>query len=477
MSLFGAMNTAISGLSAQSNAFGNISDNVANSQTVGYKRVDTSFIDFLTTSTASDNVPGAVVTRPDYVNNVEGTVTQTDNPLGLAITGQGFFAVSKQAGVANNLPTFATQQEYTRAGDFQMDKNGYLTNSAGEFLNGWPVTNGVANQNTLAPIQVSQTVFNPIPTDNVTISANLPASPTPGTAAPAVPATAGTPAIAAVPPNPAIPGDPGTPAVAAVPATPAVPAAPITSDVTVYDSLGTPHDVQLNWVQNAPNNWNVSITMQGDAAFAGSANVTFGGTPQQAGTVSAVDTPTGNVGVGATYNAGNPAAQPASLILSANFGSGPQPITVNLGNYGGTSGITQYAGTDYNLRGLTQNGVPPGAYSSVTTASNGDIAVNYDNGQSRVIARVPVITFNDPNGLQRQDGQAFTVSQASGGPLAETAGTNGAGDLLTQSVESSNVDIATEFSKLIVAQQAYGANAKMVTTASQMLQLTIDMKQ
>ena len=187
MSLFGAMNTAVSGLSAQSSAFGNISDNVANSQTVGYKRVDTSFIDYLTTSTASDNVPGSVVTRPDYVNNVEGTITQTDDPLALAITGQGFFAVSTQSGTANNLPTFAAQQEYTRAGDFQMDKNGYLVNSAGEFLNGWPVSQShnrrdVVNQNTLQPIQVSQTVFNPIATTNVNLSANLPATPTAGAA-------------------------------------------------------------------------------------------------------------------------------------------------------------------------------------------------------------------------------------------------------------------------------------------------------
>ena len=87
-----------------------------------------------------------------------------------------------------------------------------------------------------------------------------------------------------------------------------------------------------------------------------------------------------------------------------------------------------------------------------------------------------MITFNDPNGLQRQDGQSFTVSQDSGGPLAETASTNGAGDLVTQSIESSNVDIATEFSKLIVAQRAYSANTKMVTTADDMLQQTIDMK-
>jgi flagellar hook protein FlgE len=103
--------------------------------------------------------------------------------------------------------------------------------------------------------------------------------------------------------------------------------------------------------------------------------------------------------------------------------------------------------------------------------------VNYDNGQSRVIAQVPVVTFNDPNGLQRRNGQAFTVSQDSGGPLAETANTNGAGGLVTQSVEGSNVDIATEFSKLIVAQEAYSANTKMVTTADQMLELTINMKQ
>jgi flagellar hook protein FlgE len=118
------------------------------------------------------------------VNNVEGTITQTDNALGLAITGQGFFAVSKQAGTANNLPTFEAQQEYTRAGDFQMDKNGYLKNSAGLFLNGWGVnqTTGLVNQNTLAPIQVSQTVFNPVATTGVTISANLPATPAPGTA-------------------------------------------------------------------------------------------------------------------------------------------------------------------------------------------------------------------------------------------------------------------------------------------------------
>ena len=80
-----------------------------------------------------------MVTTPDYVNNVQGTITQTDNTLGLAIAGQGFFAVSEQNGEANNIPTFNPQQFYSRAGDFQMDKNGFLVNSAGDYLNGWPV--------------------------------------------------------------------------------------------------------------------------------------------------------------------------------------------------------------------------------------------------------------------------------------------------------------------------------------------------
>ena len=172
----------------------------------------------------------------------------------------------------------------------------------------------------------------------------------------------------------------------------------------------------------------------------------------------------------------NTGAQPSWLSFTANFGSGPQTIQLNLGTYGQADGVTQYAGTQYSLRGLTQNGVPPGSYSSVTTQANGDIVVNYDNGQRRTIAQVPLITFNDPDQLQRQNGQAFTATIESGTPLAEQASTNGAGNLVTQSVESSNVDIATEFSKLIVAQQAYSANTKMVTTADQMLQQTIDMK-
>ena len=440
MSLFGAMNSAISGLTAQSDAFGDISDNVANSQTVGFKRVDTSFVDFLTTSTASRNDPGSVVARPNYVNDVQGTITQTDSPLNLAIAGQGLFAVSQQIGQVLGKPTFNPQQFYSRSGDFSLNSQGYLVNSAGQYLNGWkpdPLTGGI-NQNALAPIQVTQTALNPVPTSTVDLSANLPATPAAGTA------TA---------------------------------AAPISSDITVYDALGTAHTVTLGWSQNTVNDWTVSVTAPDAVNPAiGTANVQFGpqasGNAGPAGTIGQIGSGTANV-VPNGYSAG----VAATMSMLIDFGSGPRAVTLNVGTYGGSSGVTQYAGTSYVLQGLSQDGVPPGNYAGVTTQANGNVVVNYNNGQTRTIAQIPLVTFNAPNALQRQNGQSFTATTASGNPLAEQVNTNGAGGLVTSSVESSNVDIATEFSKLIVAQQAYSANTKVVTTANDMLQSTINMKQ
>lgn len=434
MSLFGAMNTAISGLTSQSAAFSNISDNVANSQTVGFKRVDTAFIDYLTTSNASTNLSGAAVARPEYMNNIQGTVAQTDNPLGLAIAGQGFFPVSHPAGSTSSATSFSPTSYFTRAGDFQLNKGGYMVNSAGEYLNGWSVnsTTGVVNRNAVTPIQVNQTVFNPVATSKVSLSANLPATPTAGSA--------------------------------------------VSSQVDVYDGLGTAHTVTLNWKQNATNDWTVSVNVPDDttAAARGTADVQFGPTSGNAvadGTVGALGTATGSM-TAAGYAAGGS----ADLTFTANFGQGAQAIALNLGNFGSSAGLTQYAGTSYSLRGLSQDGVPPGSFSSISTSTSGDLSVNYDNGQSRVIARVPVVTFASPNALQRQDGQSFTVSNESGNPLTQDAGTNGAGNLVTGAIEQSNVDIAQEFSKLIVAQRAYSANTKLVTTADQLLQETIDMK-
>ena len=171
------------------------------------------------------------------------------------------------------------------------------------------------------------------------------------------------------------------------------------------------------------------------------------------------------------------ATTPATLSFTANFGNGSQTVSLGLGNYGSSSGLTQYSGTSYTLGGVSQNGVPPGAFQSVTTQANGDVVVNYDNGQSQVVAQVPIATFNAPDQLQKQNGEAYTATTNSGTANVQVAGSNGAGGIVTGSVEQSNVDIATEFSKLIVAQQAYTATAKVVTSANQLLQAVVDMKQ
>ena len=445
MSLFGAMNTAISGLNAQSAAFSNIGDNVANSQTVGFKRVDTAFEDYLTTSSPQVNQSGAVVARPDYINTVQGTVTQTDQPLNMAISGQGFFAVSQATGSANGVDTFAPQTQYTRTGDFNLDSNGYLVNSAGGVLNGWVAgSTGALDTTKVAPIQIGQSAFSPIATSEVSLVANLPATPSS--------------------------------------------TAPVSSPMQVFDALGNSQTLQLSWTQQPPatagatsNTWTVNVATANGTSL-GSADIAFGTQGAPAGTISGISNivagtgtaaPDGTVVSGSAFAAGSP----ATLTLNANFGSGAQPITLNLGTFGQGNGLTQYAGSAYALKSLTQDGAAPGSFSGVTTKANGDVVANYDNGQSRTVAQVPVTLFGNADALQRQTGQAFTATQASGGAQTLASGGNGAGTLVTSSVEASNVDIASEFSKLIIAQQAYSANTKVVTTANDLLQQTLNMKQ
>ena len=427
-SLFGALTTAVSGLTAQSAAFDNISDNVANSQTVGYKEVDTDFQDYLT---AADTT-GAVTTSPDYTNEEEGTITQSSDPLAIAISGQGFFAVSEQDGTVSGStdPTFSQQTYYTRAGDFEMDSDGYLVNGAGEYLQGWSVdpATGAVNQSQLGPIQVNQTQFNPVPTSEMTLAANLPSSG--GTA-----------------------GD-------------------NSSQVEVYDALGNQQSVTLNWTQNSANDWTVTISSPNNqpSSTIGTAVVDFGTNGVAAGTIGNFGTVTGDVTASSFA-----ADSPATLTMKADFGSGDQTIALNLGDFGEANGVTQFAGSSYSLSNLSQNGLAAGAFTGITTTDSGDVVANYNNGQSQTIAQIPVVTFADADSLQPQNGQAFSATSSSGDPIAQAANSNGAGSLVTGSVESSNVDIATQFSNLIVAQQAYSANAKVVTTADQLLQTTLNM--
>jgi flagellar hook protein FlgE len=456
MSLFGSMQTAISGLNAQAAAFSNISDNMANSQTVGFKQVDTAFIDYLTTSTATQNQSGSVASRPEYQNEEQGTVQQSDDPLGLAITGQGFFAVSEQSGAdANGLPTFNPQPFYTRAGDFTLNAQGYLVNSAGEYLNGWPANaDGTINTSQVVPIQVAQTQYSPVQTSNIALVANVPAAP--------------------------------------------VSTSNLTGNTSVYDPAGDSHQLITTWAQQTdangvaiPNQWTVTYSSPDNtsgaaftnaatgaadpASFIGTADVTF----NQNGTLASVVADPNNPGslTSTTTAANGSAPATAYTKISADFGNGTQSINISLGALNEANGVTQYAGTDYTVISANQDGAAPGSYTGISATNDGSIVANYNNGRTVTLAEIPLITFENADALQRQNGEAYTSTLESGGPQTKALNTNGAGSLVVGSTEQSNVDIASQLSALIVAQQAYGANAKVITTANEMLTTTLDIKQ
>ena len=428
MSLFGALNTAVSGLTAQAADFTNISDNVANSQTVGFKGINTSFVDYLSSSTATQNQSGSVTTRPGYENDVQGQITSSSDATALAIAGKGFFQVSEQSGVTSTgVPILNATPNYTRTGDFTQDKSGYLVNSAGGYLNGWPVqADGTVLQGSLSPIQISQAQNPPIVTANVTVAANLPAGGTTGG----------------------------------------------TSAVTAYDAVGAQHALSLTWSPvmsgGAPvaNQWSLSITEDGSTY-----------PPVNAGT--ATFNPNGTIASFAASGTGGAGTLTPASSTEVGFTLAPAwaqggPINVNLGTVNGTNGMTQFASTTYTSRNITADGVMAGNYTGIAIQPNGSVVASYDNGTTKTLAQVPVVTFGNPDALQRQNGEAFTATAASGAGVVNAQNANGAGSLAVGEVESSNVDIATELTKLIVAQQAYGANAKMITAANQMLTTTIN---
>ncbi len=437
MSLYSSMNTALSGMNAQSRALGHISDNVANSQTIGFKRTDTNFVSYISESNSHVHRPGTVLARPDFTNQVQGTVEQVENPLAMAISGQGFFTAALPVGTnTDGSKNFDARNFYTRAGDFNRDREGYLVNGAGYVLQGWPVTDDVVDKTQLSPIKVMEDVFTPSPTQELSFTGNL--------------AAGGTTAQS--------------------------------TSIQVIDSLGRSRALTLTFTPTASttdNTWSLSINApEATTPALGSIDVLFGKDPtdntkdQPDGTIAQFLNPSSTAIIGSTGTA-------ATVTFSANFGQGTQTMVLNLGTFGVSGGLTQFASTGtsgLSVNNFEQDGIPIGSFSSVTTQKNGDVRINYDNGQSRVVARVPVTMFKDPDKLEHLDGQAFLRTTESGEARVVEAGEDGAGLLSTRAVERSNVDIATECSKLILAQRAYSANTRIVTTVDDLLQETLNMR-
>jgi flagellar hook protein FlgE len=442
MGIFDALTTAVAGLQSQSFALQNISGNIANSQTVGYKETDTAFQDLVSQAALGQQTAGGVFASSVATNGVQGTIQNETVPTDMAIDGNGYFIVTQATGASGSTPTFSGVSDYTRRGDFQLDSNGYLVNGAGYYLMGIPVDPATGNPIGNAPsvLQFGNNFLPAQATTQINYEANLPSAPTSGVL---IPADFTSTANPLAPPT-------GTGTVIGTDASTFVAQSLDGGSITTYDSLGNQVDVQLRWAETASsssgNSW--QLFYQTNTTATGS-QVAWQ-----------------NTGTTFTFNNSGQLTSPtaANLTLTNLSVNGDQVGNVTF-NYG--PNLSQFANSNGNVQvnGLTQNGFAAGSLQSLSVDTQGQVVGSFSNGQTIPLADITLANFSGQNYLQPLNGEAYSATPESGTPLY-----SGTGKVVGSSLEASNVDIATQFSQLIVAQQAYSANARVMTTANQMIQ-------
>lgn len=451
MSLFGSLFSGVSGLTAQSSSLAMISDNIANVSTNGYKRAVADFSDLVTNAASRSTYnSGGVSAKTTYEMEDQGLITASTSATSVAITGGGFFTV-------NTNKDGSGEQLYTRDGSFTKDANGYLITTSGDYVQGWKLDadGNVIDQSKLTTISVADTVGLAQATTSVEVNGNLNAEVDINAAA--ADGTLATGDLAAYM------ASGGTIAGSVKP--------DVTQNVTIYDSLGRAQTVTMAFVKTGTNTWHVEIagdpdevdtTVQPNGLLAsGTIEFNTDGTFKASALEDASGTPITGTSVPITWAAEN--------------GASVSNITFDLGDAGTTSGMTQLA-TASGFTSLDQNGSPTGQLSGLSIDKDGYVIASFTNGTTSALYQIPIATFANPGGLEPRSGNLYAGSETSGNVYFRAAGEGGAGTLATSSVEASNVDIADEFSKMIVTQRAYSANTKVISTANEMLQDLLQLK-
>jgi flagellar hook protein FlgE len=412
MGLMGALETAVSAMMAQSQAISSVSYNLSNADTYGYKTTTTTFED-LVTGGSSATASGGVQATNFTDMNAAGLLTPSSVATNVAISGNGFFAVTEGLD--------ATQTLYTRDGEFTIDNSGYLEED-GYYLQGWAadssgnVTN--TDQATLQAINTDAVSSSATATSKMSIEGNLPSD-------------------AAV-------GD------------------TYTSSTEIYDSLGTGSDVEITWEKTATNTWTATF---GNPTLASDSSTT-------SGTVSSGSPVTITFNSDGTLASTSPS--PATLSITGwTDGAADSTIALDLGTVGGSDGLTQDASGSSSPTvdpTITQNGMAYGALTGVTIGSDGDVVASYANGDTKTIYKIAVATFRDADGLAAESGNVYAATTASGSASFQTSDSGGAGTVEGGELESSTTDTSTEFSKMIAAQQAYSAAAQVMSTVNSMFE-------
>ena len=445
MSIFGAMRSGVTGLFSQSQALGMIADNIANVNTVGFKAVRPRFSTLVTAQSSADlHSPGGVQSRVEREVDQQGLLTSSAVSTDIAISGSGFFTVNDKTDGTGN--TF-----FTRAGEFRPDKEGNLVNSGGFTLMGWPIdTNGTVQQtNVLSAFTVLNTAnltSAPVATTTIDIGANLPAAATSGDAN--------------------------------------------SLTAQVFDRQGGQHSLSLTFTRTATNNqWDITGTISNGNFVDPDAN--NDGTNDPLTTTGAF--PTGTLRIGtlnfnqdgtlntitstsaSATDVGVVNATTAKFETTFDFDSDRSTtadrvtVALDFGTLGQADGFTQFQG-NFTPNFIEQNGKQFGSLNSVNIDENGITTALFDNGETRDIFQVPVITFNNPNGLQERTGNVYVETTNSGPAVALEPGRGGAGEIAPAALEQSTVDLADEFTRMIVTQRAFSASTRIITTADEMLE-------
>lgn len=403
-----AFGTALSGLSAAQTDLNVTANNIANSATTGYKESRTEFAELFSSSlqgVSSRQAGNGVSVTAVSQQFAQGDVETTSNSLDLAISGSGFFVVSDGGSL-----------QYTRAGAFSTDNNGYVVNSSGQRLQVYAATgDGRFDTSQTVDLQMQTSVSAPRATETASADFNLASN-----------ATA--PTTATFDPDDSSSYNNAT-------------------TMTVYDSLGATHSASMYFVKGAnANEWTVHMTVDGT-----------------------------EVGTGATltYNSSGQLTSPANGEV--NFGTyatgtGAEDLDITFD----FSESTQY-GNSFSVSTLSQDGYTTGELSSITVDDSGIVQANYTNGEAVALGQVAIVTFANQQGLQKVDNTNWIETYASGQPVYGTAGSSNYGQIQSGALESSNVDLTQELVNMIVAQRNYQANAQMISTEKSITETVINM--
>lgn len=435
MTISSSLNAGVAGLQANATRLATISDNIANSSTYGYKRVDADFHSLVISSQGGTYSAGGVRATSHRLIDERGPLVSTANATDLAVRGRGFLPVSQATDV--EVANGDTQMFLTTTGSFRTDAEGYLRTSSGLVLLGWPAQPDGSipsfprdTADGLVPVQINVNQFSGEPTTSMTLGVNLPATETDAGAD----------------------GD--------------------TQELSVeyYDNLGTSENINIVFTPTVPgtgssNEWTLTMTDSASPGVTiGEYTVTFADNRTAGGTMATVTQAVG--APGGTYD-------PATGRIIVDVAGGP--IEIDIGRIGDSDGITQLS-DNFAPVSISKDGSPVGNMTSVEVDPNGYVYAYFDTGITRTIYQVPLVDLPNPNGMVALDQQIYQPSVESGSFFLWDASDGPTGDIVAFSLEESATDVAGELTSMIQTQRAYSSNAKVIQTVDEMLQETTNIK-